>query len=92
MDGDRKLEKKGWIKIRGNEVYGSFIGSMTPKKYFPYPYCPTDVQIKIICDYIDNLYTGKLYTQSQIAQVTKPITTYKLRQMDNIKLHELFTL
>ena len=91
MDGDIKLEKNGWIKIRGNEVYGSFIGSMTPKKDFSYPYCPTDVQIKIICDYIDNLYTGKLYTQPQIVQVTKPITTYKLRQMDNIKLHELFT-
>ena len=92
IDGDRKLEKTGWIKIHGNEVYGTFIGNLTPKKDFPYSYCPTDIQIKIVCDYIDKYYNGKLYTQPQIVQVTRPITTYKVRQMDNIKLHELFAL
>ena len=92
IDGDRKLEEAGWIKIHGNEVYGTFIGNITPKKDFPYSYCPTDIQIKIVCDYIDKYYNGKLYTQPQIVQVTGPITTYKVRQMDNIKLHELFAL
>ena len=92
IDGDRKLEEAGWIKIHGNEVYGTFIGNITPKKDFPYSYCPTDIQIKIVCDYIDKYYNGKLYTQPQIVQVTGSITTYKVRQMDNIKLHELFTL
>lgn len=92
LDGDRKLEEKGWIKIRGNKVYGTFIGNITPRKDFPYQYCPTDIQIKMVCDYIDKFHNGKLYTRPQIVQVTKPVTTYKVRQMDNIKLHELFAL
>ncbi len=92
LDGDRKLEEKGWIKIHGNEVYGTFIGNITPKKDFPYSYCPTDIQIKMVCDYIDKFHNGKLYTQPQIIQVTEPFTTYNVRQMDEIKLHEIFAL
>lgn len=92
LDGDRKLEEKGWIKIHGNEVYGTFIGDMTPKKDFPYQYCPTDMQIKMICDYIDKFHNGKMYTQPQIVKSTEHISTYKLRQMDKIMLHETFSL
>lgn len=92
LDGDRKLDEKGWIKIHGNEVYGTFIGDMTPKKDFPYQYCPTDKQIKMICDYIDKFHNGKTYTQPQIVKSTEHISTYKLRQMDKIMLHKTFSL
>lgn len=92
MDGDRKLEESGWIKIHGNEVYGTFIGDMEPKKDFPYKYCPTEVQIEKICAYIDKYHNKKLYSHPQIVRVTEPISTYKLRQMDKSMLHELFVL
>lgn len=92
LDGDRKLDEKGWIKIHGNEVYGTFIGDMIPKKDFPYQYCPTDKQIKMICDYIDKFHNGKMYTQPQIVKSTEYISTYKLRQMNEIMLHETFGL
>ena len=87
---DYWLEKNGWIKIHHNEIYGSFIGDATPSEDFPYPYCPTSIQIKMICDYADKFYRGKLYTQPQIVRATEPVSTYKLRQMDKFKLHELF--
>ena len=86
------LSTNGWIKIHHNEVYGSFIGDKNPTKDFPYKYAPTDVQIKAICSYIDLNWHGKLYTQPQIVRHTEPISTYKLRQMDEFQLHELFKL
>ena len=84
------LDENGWIKIHHNEVYGSFIGDKKPTKNFKYKYAPTDVQIREICSYIDTNWNGKLYTQPQIVKRTYPISTYKLRQMDEIQLHELF--
>lgn len=86
------LSTNGWIKIHHNEVYGSFIGDKNPTEDFKYKYAPTDVQIKAICSYIDLNWHGKLYTQPQIVRRTEPISTYKLRQMDEIQLHELFKL
>lgn len=83
-DSDRVLEKQGWVKIHHDEVYGSFIGGDD------YAYCPTEKQVKAICDYIDKFYNGKFYTQPQIVKRTEPVTTYKLRQMDIFKLHETF--
>lgn len=92
MDGDRELERKGWIKIHHNEVYGVFIGFMNPKEDFPYQYRPTDTQIRLVCDYIDKFYGGRLYNRPQGVEKTEPISTYELRQMDDIGLHELFAL
>lgn len=91
FNGDRKLEEDGWIKIHGDEIYGTFIGHASgPEEDFPYQYCPTDVQVKMICDYADKFYNGKMYTRPQIVETTDPVSTYKLRQMDKFKLHELF--
>ena len=89
------LTSHGWIKIHHNDCYGSFIGRRdeAPTKDYPYPYCPTEVQIKMICDYIDKYYGGKFYTEANaIGRIrhTKPFTTYKVRQMDEFKLHEIF--
>lgn len=86
------LNINGWIKIHHNEVYGSFIGDKIPTKDFKYKYAPTDVQIRAICSYIDLNWQGKFYTQPQIVRHTEPISTYKLRQMDEIQLHELFKI
>lgn len=90
LDGDRELEKEGWIKIHGDEVYGCFIGELKPLSDFPYAYCPTEIQVKMICDYIDKYHNGKLYTQPKIVETTDGISTYKLRQMDKVMLHKLF--
>lgn len=88
-NGDRILEEKGWIKIHGNEVYGTFIG-ISSTEDFSHPYCPTEIQIKMVCDYIDKFYNGKMFTQPQIVRNTEPISTYKIRQMDKIMLHNIF--
>lgn len=82
---DYELEKEGWIKIHGNEVYGAFGVAFDN-------YCPTDVQIKLICAYIDKFYEGKLYTRPQIVETTPTISTHKLMQMDKVKLHEIFSI
>lgn len=92
LDGDRELEKEGWIKIHYDEVYGCFIGELKPSSDFPYAYCPTEIQVKMICDYIDKYHNGKLYTRPKIVETTDAISTYKLRQMDKVMLHKLFGL
>lgn len=89
------LTSHGWIKIHHNDCYGSFIGRRdeAPTKDYPYPYCPTEVQIKMICDYIDKYYGGKFYTEANAMgriRHTEPFTTYKVKQMDEFKLHEIF--
>jgi hypothetical protein len=92
---DYWLEKHGWIKIHHNDIYGSFIGHKgeEPTKDFPYAYCPTETQIKMICDYADKFYGGKFYTEANAfgrSRHKDPFTTYAVRQMDEIKLHEIF--
>ena len=88
---DYWLESHGWIKIHHNEIYGSFIGRDGEyDEDFPYPYCPTEIQIKMICNYADKFCNGKIHTQPQIVRSTEPVSTYKLRQMDRIQLHEMF--
>ena len=89
------LEKHGWIKIHHNDIYGSFIGHRNedPTSDYPYSYCPTEIQIKMICDYADKFYGGKFYTEANaLGRVvhTEPYSTYAVRQMDDIKLHEIF--
>ena len=89
------LEKHGWIKIHHEDCYGSFIGRRDeePTPDYPYAYNPTDIQIKMICDYADKFYGGKFYTEAnamgRLTQ-TEPFSTYKVRQMDEFKIHETF--
>lgn len=92
LNGDRELENEGWIKIHGDEVYGCFIGELKPSSDFPFAYCPTEIQVKMICDYIDKYHNGKLYTRPKIVETTDAISTYKLRKMDKVMLHKLFGL
>lgn len=92
LNGDRELENEGWIKIHDDEVYGCFIGKLKPSSDFPFAYCPTEIQVKMICDYIDKYHNGKLYTRPKIVKTTDAISTYKLRQMDKFMLHKLFGL
>lgn len=92
LNGDRELENEGWIKIHGDEVYGCFIGELKTSSDFPFAYCPTEIQVKMICDYIDKYHNGKLYTRPKIVKTTDAISTYKLRQMDKVMLHKLFGL
>ena len=92
LNGDRQLENEGWIKIHDDEVYGCFIGELKPSSDFPFAYCPTEIQVKMICDYIDKYHNGKLYTRPKIVETTDAISTYKLRQMNKFMLHKLFGL
>lgn len=90
------LEKHGWVKIHHNDCYGSFIGkkdsaNRTPD--FPYHYCPSEIQIKMICDYADKFYNKKFYTEANTLGRNfhpEPFSTYKVRQMNEIQLHEIF--
>lgn len=90
------LEKNGWVKIHHNDCYGSFIGEKDPAKRtpeFPYHYCPTEIQVKMICNYADKFYNGKFYTEANCLGRIRhkdPFSTYKVRQMDEFKLHEIF--
>ena len=92
LNGDRELENEGWIKIHDDEVYGCFIGELKPSSDFPFAYCPTEIQVKMICDYIDKYHYGKLYTRPKIVETTDAISTYELRQMGKVMLHKLFRL
>jgi len=92
---DYWLEKHGWIKIHHNDCYGSFIGrrNEAPTPDYPYPYIPTDIQLKKICSYVDKYYGGRFYTEANAfgrSSHSNPYTTYAVRQMDDIKLHEIF--
>lgn len=89
------LEKHGWIKIHHDDCYGAFIGNRNeePTPDYPYAYNPTDIQIKMICDYADKFYGGKFYTEANVMGRmihTEPYSTYKVRQMDEFKIHEIF--
>lgn len=89
------LEKHGWVKIHYNDCYGSFIGNRNeePTPDYPYAYNPTDIQIKMICNYADKFYGGKFYTEpNALGRIThtEPYSTYKVRQMDDIQIHKIF--
>jgi hypothetical protein len=94
LNKDLELEKRGWLKIHHEEVYGSFkhYKNDTAEKYCLY--CPTDIQIRLVCSYIDKYYGGILYTEPSTfgsrTQRPNPVKTSALRQMDEIMLHEAF--
>ena len=82
------------MKIHHQDCYGSFIGS---KDWTDYPYCPTQAQIKMICKYADTLYNGKFYTEYNSLGMGRhshpePYSTYKVKQMDDIMLHKIFSI
>ena len=89
------LEKHGWIKIHHDDCYGAFIGHRNeePTPDYPYAYNPTDIQIKMICNYADKFYGGKFYTEANVFGRDihpDPYSTYAVRQMDDLKIHEIF--
>lgn len=89
---EKWLDVNGWIKIHHDEIYGTFIGNKIPTDDFKYKYCPTKIQIDKICEYLDKNWKGKFYSQPKIVRITAPIFTYQLRQMDEVKLHEIFSI
>lgn len=92
---DYWLEKHGWIKIHHEDCYGSFIGRRDeePTNEYPYAYNPTDIQVKMVCDYADKFYGGKFYTEAnalgRISQ-REPFKAYAVRQMDEFGIHKVF--
>lgn len=89
------LEKHGWVKIHHDDCYGAFIGHRNeePTPDYPYAYNPTDIQVKMICNYADKFYGGKFYTEANaLGRIThtEPYSTYAVRQMDDLKIHEIF--
>ena len=92
---DYWLEQHGWIKIHHEDCYGSFIGRRDeePTKEYPYAYNPTDIQVKMVCDYADKFYGGKFYTEANVLgrmSQTEPFKTYAVRQMDEFGIHKVF--
>ena len=78
-----ELEKEGWIKTHGDEVYGGF-GA------YEGVYCPTEIQVKMICDYIDKFHNRVFYTRPKCVSNTDPVKTFDVRQMDRPMLHKTF--
>ena len=85
------LERNGWLKIHHDNIYGFF-----SDKYIDETYCPTDAQIKEICKYVDKHYGGKFYTEYPAFGTRTfrpdPIKISDLKQMDRVKLHQIFGL
>ena len=90
VDPEQWLNDAGYMKIHHNEVYAYFAHSKddTDRKL----YCPTKEQIEKICAYADKWWNGKIYTSPQIVGKTEPVTTFKLKQMDEFKLHDIFSV
>ena len=83
-DTEWKLNRLGWFKIHHDEVY-RYSGVGVP--------APTDIQIKMICDYIDKYYNGVLRTKPAITAMNPDdgkLQTVKLRQMDEIAAKNAF--
>jgi len=87
MDGDTQLEKQGWVKIHHDEVYGCFIGRLNDSSY---PYAPTEIQVSMICDYINKFHNGVMHTKPKIIDSNAIVKVSQLRQMDIHKLHDVF--
>jgi hypothetical protein len=92
---ERWLEKKGWIKIHDDSIYGSFSIYETEKEDSMFQYCPTEKQVGEICKFANKFYGGKFYTEYPTFGVRTlrpdPVHTYKLRQMDRPMLHKTFS-
>lgn len=84
---ERWLEKHGWMKIHDNECHGTYSPIMSDEGWLPEP---TEIQIRIMCDYIEKHFNGLMYNEPQILRRTDPIHISKIRQMDKFKLRELF--
>lgn len=87
----RWLEKHGWMKIHNDEVFGAF-----GKHRECVLNCPTETQIKMICEYADKFYDHKIMPIPRTS-ISNPddweknmVSTYKLRQMDEFMLRDVF--
>lgn len=92
---ERWLEKKGWIKIHDDSIYGSFSIYETEEEDSMFQYCPTEKQVEEICKFANKFYGGKFYTEYPTfgtrTMRPDPVHTYKLRQMDKPMLHKTFS-
>ena len=97
-NSDYALERLGWIKIHHQDIYGVFTGTLDEKPDSDgviLKYCPSKIQIKMICEYADKFYNGSFYTEASIfgkrLKQTIPYKTRDIRQMDDIMLHTAFS-
>lgn len=94
LNTDYWLETHGWIKIHHDDIY-SFFRDRKNDETDTRLFCPTDIQIKLICDYADKFYNGKFYTEygGLFGRKfhTEPYSTYKVKQMDEFQLNKIFT-
>lgn len=81
------LERKGWMKIHDNEVYGYFCPELDD-----YVSDPTKEQIDFICKYINKHWKGKFYNKPQVLSKSSPIMVYDLKRMDKFAIRELFSI
>lgn len=88
-DPDQWLEHQGWIKIHHDEVYGCFKSSKDMD--LPWAYMPTQAQVDAICRYSRKCWPKGIVTAPRVTEDREPVTAYKLSQMDEFKLHELFS-
>lgn len=90
---ERWLETHGWIKIHHDSVYGYFKDDLDDDDEMLY--CPTDIQIKMICEYANKFYKGLVYTEPTVfgsrTHHPEPYRTFAIKQMDKFRLHEIFT-
>lgn len=80
-----------WLKIYHDEVYGYFRLYKDDKEDTRL-FSPTNEQIRSLCKYADKFFGGKVYTSPKIIKCTEPVSTYKIRQADEIALREIFDI
>ena len=89
-DPENWLMNKGWMKVHNDEIYGHYKHRKNEEED-EVLYCPTEKQINMICNYADTYYNGVISTQPRIVE-NNEVKTRDLRQMDEIKLHETFSI
>lgn len=86
------LELHGWMKNFRKDFYGHFVRSKELIEQ-GYAFCPTDIQVKKLCDYVDKYYNGTFYTQPNSLVGYRDDSeekTSRVRQMDSFALNKTF--
>ena len=88
-DSEVWLTGHGWMKTHHQEVYGYFRYYKENKTGDTRSWKPTDAQLEAIYRYVDKHYHGCFYPQPMIIS-GRMLETRKLRQMDEVAIHEAF--
>lgn len=84
------LSANGWMKVHFNEVYGSYRHNKDDDKTSAQLYTPTNIQVDLLANYADKFYNGIITTGLDPFSNKVEIKSSRLRQADEIQLHEMW--